>query len=449
MPTSGFARRAVALGVGALLALGVRAARGETPAGSAESSPTPAPSALPSERWEPSALPALNFDSDVGLGLGAVGALARFEPGFDPYRLRLEAQLFTSVAVDAAGTASLPFHDDYVRFDAPDLLSDRLRLAGGLFFRKLATSGYYGVGQLAPARVFSDAELERSEPARRYHQYDHLAVGADLTARITLLRVPRPGEDARLEWLAGAHGGYHDVSPYPGTELASDVARLESSADAHDPLTGLLHGVGPHGLLSTDAGLVWDDRDHEWWPTRGSLTELSSRWSAGVGERLRFARFHFSTRWFAPLFRDVVVFAHRTAVDAIAGDAPIYELTTFGVLEPADGPGGSKSVRGVALGRLAGKLKLIENAELRAQAPWFSIGEERFRVGFVAFVDAGRVFADVEPVPELDGPWAPFDVGVGGGLRLRWGETFVLRADGAWSPTRETPGVYVDIGQVF
>ena len=103
----------------------------------------------------------------------------------------------------------------------------------------------------------------------------------------------------------------------------------------------------------------------------------------------------------------------------------------------------------VALGRLAGKAKILANLEARAQAPGFSIAGERFRVGFVAFVDAGRVFSDVPPMAELDGPWAPFDLGVGGGLRLRWGETFVLRADGAWSPTRETPGFYVDVGQVF
>lgn len=103
----------------------------------------------------------------------------------------------------------------------------------------------------------------------------------------------------------------------------------------------------------------------------------------------------------------------------------------------------------MALGRLLGKVKLIANAELRAQAPWFEIAGQRFRVGFVTFLDAGRVFSELEPSRALDGPWAPFDLGVGGGLRLRWAETFILRADGAYSPTRDTPGFYIDVGQVF
>jgi outer membrane protein assembly factor BamA len=190
---------------------------------------------------------------------------------------------------------------------------------------------------------------------------------------------------------------------------------------------------------------LFDDRDHEFWPTTGSLTELSSRWSAGVaGERLRFARFHVSTRWFAPIRTDTCSaiarrrFARRRPHERERSGCRVW-----------DGPGGSNAVRGVQLGRALGKAKLIGNAELRAQAPWFSIAGERFRVGFVAFVDAGRVWSDVPPSRDLDGPWAPFDVGVGGGLRLRWAETLIVRADGAWSPTRETPGVYIDVGQAF
>jgi len=40
-------------------------------------------------------------------------------------------------------------------------------------------------------------------------------------------------------------------------------------------------------------------------------------------------------------------------------------------------------------------------------------------------------------------------LGTGAGLRVRWGETFLIRFDGAYSPTEHTPGFYVDIGHVF
>ena len=328
---------------------------------------------LEAARWEPGVVPALNYDSDIG----AVGSLARFEPGFEPYRFRLEAQLFTSLAIDAAGEAHLPFHDDYVRADVPGLLGDRLRVQAGLSLRELSRSGYFGLGQLAGARVFSDAELEESERARLYHAYDHLSVSADALARLTVVRLPRSGEDARLEWFTGLHGAFHDVTAYAGSALARDLEARGDGTARGGALGALLHGVGTHGVLATDAGLLWDDRDHEVWPTNGSLTELSSRWSAGIGDRLRYARVHFSTRWFAPIFGDALVVGHRTALDLLVGDAPVYELGTLGVLEPIDAIGGSKAVRGVALGRLAGKAKVLANLEARAQAPGFSIASTR------------------------------------------------------------------------
>ncbi|MFO0549753.1 MAG: BamA/TamA family outer membrane protein [Polyangiaceae bacterium] len=413
----------------------------------------------PEEYWEPGIIPAVNYDSDIGFGFGAIGSLARFEPGYEPFRARLEAQVFLSVAVDAAGDASVPHHDDYLKFDLPGLLEDRLRLGGGLFFRKLASCGYYGIGQLSTEKEFSDRELEESLQARRYHLYDHMSAGADLLGRTTLVELPRKVGDApRLELLTGLHGSFQSVTAYPHSRLSEDLARARDVAApgaSEDPdalqLASLLHGVGSYGVFATDIGLLFDDRDHEFWPTRGSLTELSLQGAVATVEEMRFVRLHASTRWFVPLVKKdgALVVGHRLAADFIFGDAPVYELGALGNFEPIDGPGGAKSVRGVPLGRLFGKTKLLANLELRAQAPWFTLFGERWRFGFIAFVDAGRVWSDLPPASNLDGPWSPFDVGAGGGLRLRWGETLVLRADAGYSPTRDSYGVYIDIGQVF
>jgi hypothetical protein len=82
--------------------------------------------------------------------------------------------------------------------------------------------------------------------------------------------------------------------------------------------------------------------------------------------------------------------------------------------------------------------------------------------GAAAFVDAGRVWADFEGGdvdvlgPDgavdrrpLDDGLAGFELGVGGGLRLRWGETFIIRLDAAYSPTLDTFGFYIDVGDSF
>mgnify|MGYP003955821345 FL=1 len=135
----------------------------------------------------------------------------------------------------------------------------------------------------------------------------------------------------------------------------------------------------------------------------------------------------------------------------ILGDAPFYELTRFGALMPRDGPGGGWSLRGVPRQRYSGKVKLIQNLELRSMFWRFNVGKSRFLVGAVGFLDAARIWADLRGTElagqSVDG--GTFKVGTGGGLRVRWGETLVIRFDGAYSPTERTPGFYVDIGQVF
>jgi outer membrane protein assembly factor BamA len=204
-------------------------------------------------------------------------------------------------------------------------------------------------------------------------------------------------------------------------------------------------------LLLLNLGLLFDTRDHEFTPTRGTFTELSVRSSPGVQQDLRYAAFALNTAWYKALVGEYLSFAIRGAADVIVGDAPFYELTRFGALQPRDGPGGGWSLRGVPRQRYSGKVKLIQNLELRSLFWRFNVGKSRFVVGAVAFLDAARIWADLRGTQlagvNVDG--GTFKVGTGGGLRVRWGETLVIRFDGAYSPTEKTPGFYVDIGHVF
>jgi hypothetical protein len=51
--------------------------------------------------------------------------------------------------------------------------------------------------------------------------------------------------------------------------------------------------------------------------------------------------------------------------------------------------------------------------------------------------------------PDLDGSGLGLKYGTGGGLRLRQGKTFVLRADLAWSPDATPVGGYFTMGEMF
>ena len=337
--------------------------------------------------------------------------------------------------------------------DFPGLLDDLLRVNAQLAFGRFTNSGYYGIGNASQAQSFSDAELEGSEAARRFHTYGHTYPNLRLNGRFKLFEQPTRIGKRRLEALGGLTTTYNWIDVYGGSRLEQDIELSAASTADGRTLSELLHGTEDHFLLAFNLGLLWDTRDHEFAPNRGTFTELSTRISPGAEADLRYAGIYFGTSWFAPIIAEHLVVATRAAADFLVGDPPLYELSQYGVLVPDEGPGGSSSVRGIPLRRYHGKLKTLLNLELRGAFPWVEILGERMRFGLVGFADAGRVWTDWKARSlageDLDGPYSPFKVGVGGGGRLQWAETFILRADFAYSPTDETTGFYIDIGHVF
>ena len=96
-----------------------------------------------------------------------------------------------------------------------------------------------------------------------------------------------------------------------------------------------------------------------------------------------------------------------------------------------------------------GKVKLFGNAEVRWRTVRFTVLSQRMQLGVVAFVDGGRLFADWKVDRAYDGGGFGFVFGTGGGLRIYWGQTFVLRADVAWSPDARPVAFYFNVDQAF
>ncbi len=416
-------------------------------AAGAESASTDAP--IDPNRTEVGLLPAINYDSDLGFGFGVLAAIARFEEGVEPYAWRIQVLLYATARDRGAGL-EFPFHSDYVIFDVPAFLDRRLRLTGQAAFAQFSNSGYYGFGSRSQRTPLPDAPTETE---LRFHTYERTYPSAQANLRWQLIDRPVPVGKERLELFGGSRVAYNAFQIYPGSLLEQDILRAGGAGDDGETLRALLQGTSDHILWVLNVGLLLDTRDQEFVPTTGTFTELSARVSPGLDQDLAYVGFTLNSAWFAPLAGPALVAAGRLVFDGIFGDAPFYELTQFGALNPATGPGGSWSLRGVPIQRFAGKLKAIGNLELRAKLLHLSPFGQRVALGLIGFADIGRVWADLDGRSlggqRLDGPLSQFALGLGGGLRVQWGETFVIRADYAVSPTEGTSGLYIDVGQVF
>lgn len=397
---------------------------------------------LDPNRREYGGMPVVWYDSDVGLQLGGLVTLAQFAPDATPFRYRLGLLLSASIKLDEDGDVSLPFHDDAIEWDVPGLLGGALRFTGGVHFRSYTDCAWYGLGSASSAEVPPEA-------GARYHHYTRVYPTADVHSRWRVWE--RAGPRGRLDLLLGFHLSYSTAAIDPASRLGEDVA-LSERGEGPDAATlrRLLHGTGDHVLGLVKVGLLADTRDQETNPSRGVYAELSARFAPGP-EDLRHAGFTALATAFYPLWPDRLVLAGRAFGDFLVGQPPFYLLTLAGTIWPRDAPGGGAAVRGVLQHRYAGMAKAVAGLELRARLARFTLLEQRFAVGAAAFGEGGRVWADYRRVV-LAGRDADADrwaTGVGGGLRLHWGETFIVRVDAAWSPSDRTRGFYVDIGQIY
>ncbi len=407
------------------------------------------------QRYEFAILPALAGSVDIGFGFGVIANIVRVdEPDFYPYRWKIELQWFMTVLEAPGGGVEFPYHDNYIRVDLPGLAGGKLRLNMRFSFGRFTTAGYYGLGNASDGRpVWDDfdpkAERDQYIQARRRYQYSWTYPSARLNARVTLTK--------KLQLFLGAEFSYNFFSIYKGSKLEEDIKRSRDESRNDDETNAIregLVGVTPHANFQVKAGLVWDTRDDEAIPSKGMFHDVSLRVSPGAvfGLQYPYGGVTAHLRFYVPLYKKYLVLAFRLLGDFMFGRVPLYDMASFGGLTPNEGTGGSRSVRGVPSRRYHGKIKLLGNVELRALLIPGKVNflGQRFNVGLVGFFDTGRFWADYKPNPILDGTDAGFHFGFGGGLRILWGESFLIRADFAYSlDPYSTFRFYIGVRQAF
>jgi hypothetical protein len=360
--------------------------------------------------WLP--FPVIGGNTDMGILVGAQIFLAKFKPGYTPYRFRTHTQLSLSFKSGENGV-QIPVHMDFVKFDFPGLAGGKLRFIFGLYYDQINNAGYFGIGNASRAvRDYWDAEKgEMVERASNMYQYQRMEPKLRLLFKYKLVK--------NLELAIGLRFMWMKVTAFQNSWLEKELSTL--------------NGVDPHFGLQFSAGLIYDTRDHEYNPSKGMLIETSLRGSPGLGNDLNFGGYNLDARFFVPILGEQLVFASRWVVDMLFGTVPFYEMSRAGGFDAMDFLGGRLGLSGIPEGRYHGQVKIGANIEFRSMVFPLAVGKHRFKFGMATFCNVGRVWSDYSSDILKDGTGIGLKVAAGGGIRVQYGETVMMRVDIAWA----------------
>jgi outer membrane protein assembly factor BamA len=369
--------------------------------------------ALPVKRTEIIAVPNVGGNSDIGVEVGVAGSVIRFREGFYPYRYRVDAVAASSFKDDLRGFRLVQQYH-VARIDIPQLIWPRLRLDTRTNFTRQVNATWFGVGNATSVQALPPPQDAASA-------YDYIEEHVRLRA---LLRIKT---DTPFEVALGINVRYELPTAYVTSKLSNDLA------------SGAVRGSKAAFLETLAAGFIVDTRDSEFMPRRGIFYQVGAAGTVGSAEDVRYGEASAVLAHFAPL-GGPFFFASRMVGSFLFGTVPFYELQQGGVFNPQYLVGGSRGLRGVRLGRYAGKVKALANTELRvAPLPRFRVLRWSVLPGATAFFDAGRVWSDYEVRAE-DGRKLDLKYSAGGGVFFQWDEASVFRVDAAYSPLKERDG---------
>jgi outer membrane protein assembly factor BamA len=370
--------------------------------------------------------PLVGGSSDLGVGGGVIASLARVGPKYNPYLYRLEF-VSTTFFKSQQGHLKVPYFDNYLDLEIPDLVKGRMKLELRAAYTREATLKYYGIGDAA--KLPSHADLD--DP---FYEYDriHPEFSAKLRERII-------GALAIDLWL---------TFTYNRLDVPADTLLAEDAHSSNAVVRNLITTFAPHSVATFSYGVEWDTRDNEVSPTKGqwetARVDLSPGGYGGVPQR--WGRADGAVRFFVPVGKDGSALAIHGVGDFLFGDPPFYELSRFDDTGAFGGPNG---VRGIPAQRYHGMVKLFGQVEFRKMLFHFHALGKSNGVEAALFADGGRLWATYHDNPELDGTGVGLKYGLGGGARLVAGTSFVLRGDIAWSPDARPICGYIAAGNAF
>lgn len=388
-------------------------------------------------------IPALNYNADNGFGFGAIAGLYWHEKGLRPYKAALDLQVF--------GTTKL-VQDHIINLDIVDAFDLPVRASLRLGYFQTISQNFCGFGN----NVTCDESTAEQLASQQGLSPDDATAFAD-HYYANRFHMPYGVAGARVRVLSGAlrvelTGGWRGALYVPGDAFSDSdgIAGPDLTPYAGSLYATIFPGGQPGFASVFQAGVVVDTRDNEPMPRKGVWLEAAARGSSRyAGSSWDYAGATLIGRLYAPVLRDrSIVMASRTIVDAMVGDPPFHEMSYIGGSKLMHTFGGLDAGRGIRSQHFVGRVKVLDQTELRWHALEFTGFSQRFMLTTLAFIDGGFVGEDLATLANSGLP--RLHIGYGGGLRLSWNENFIIRLDIGLSPEEQfSPAPYLQVGNVF
>ena len=384
-------------------------------------------------------LPAVSYSSDLGFQYGALLDIYQYGDGtvYPDYlwKINVEASRYTK------GNSVL-----HAYFDSKSLIRG-LRVSADLTYLGNKTTNFYGFNGAASLFV---PDLNKIVDGHGFYLMRRDDIRFELTTQ------GRIGS-GHWGWVAGiAFNSYktgHAVNK--SLDINSDYSLYDLYVNYDIIPIEEAYG-GNH--LDIKLGVVYDTRDHENNPTRGTNIEAFLFGSPDFlnGKRTYrndYLKLAIHLRQFFPLGDRVVFGAHLAFQGLLAGNAPFYSLQTIQPINRknviTDGLGSISSVRGTVANRLQGNSYVWANLELRWTFAKFRWINQNWALATNPFIDLGMVVVPyrLEQMKGLGQDLKDFPVASVGGKDYFASDFYTGRTDGLH--TSAGLGLHVIMNQNF
>lgn len=374
----------------------------------------------PKTGWAYVPLPNINYNSDLGLSLGAFCDFFYYGDG-TIYPNFLHHGGITGT-YSTKGSWYLHAYFESIK------LIPGLRISTSATYRDAGANSFYGFNGIASP----------FDPSLEYNKVTRTAWYTN-QRRFVRMAVAVQGPIAgKLNWVGGAVFRHVMMADFKLNNYDSGNSLFIAYKQA-----GLIHDDEFSGGTSLElkGGISYDTRDIEMFPTKGAYGELLLIGNGDL-KQWKYNYLQVAARWkqYISLIPDWLIFAYQICFQhTLAGEIPYYNLnelaTIHYIYEENAGLGSRYSIRGYNYNRISAAGYAWSNIEFRVIPLKFRLFKQSFRIVLNPFMDLAAITRTYRLEKQKQIPAfyqtrkTPVMASAGCGIKLHMNTNFILSLD--------------------